>query len=188
MVSRLTVVVLFLVSLLAVGCGAAVFQTGEPWDPKETPFFDDGIDMVEDLSSLSGKWGYSAENELEGRVQLADLVAVIRVMAVQTTSGVNGDSAKRIEVEVVRAIYGDPPTMRFPLVSKKEAPGHELILRYERHLTETGRFLVFVRWFRDDQGATGHHFHLSPASDKLIPEVERRISLRKREEAEAAVQ
>ncbi len=186
MVSRLIVVALCLVSLLAVGCGGAVFQTGEPWDPKETPFFDDGIDMVEDLSALSGKWGYTAENEFEGRVQLADLIAEVDVMAVQTTSGLNGESAKRIEVKVARVIYGEAPSENFHLVSKKEAPGHELILRYERHLT--GRFFVFVRWFQDDNGAPGHHFHLSPASDKLTPEVERRIALRKREEAEAAVQ
>ncbi|MCP4678037.1 MAG: hypothetical protein GY854_21490 [Deltaproteobacteria bacterium] len=178
--------VLALWSVAATGCATAGFKTGQRWDPKEAPFFDDGVDMVEDLSSLSGQWGYKQENEFNGRLQLADFVAEVDILSVQTSTDLDGGMSKRIEISVVKKLYGNAPAEGFFVVSSKEAPGYELILRYEKHLE--GRFYLFVRWFDEEDGKTGHHFHLSPVSDKLKPEVEQQIALRIREEEEAAAQ
>ncbi len=170
--------------VVAAGCGSADFKTGQRWDSKEAPFFDDGVDMVEDLASLSGQWGYKQENEFTGRLQLADFVAEIDILSVQTSTDLDGGMSKRIEVSVVTKLYGDAPAKGFFVVSSNESPGYELILRYEQHLK--GRFFLFIRWFDEEDGSTGHHFHLSPVSDKLKPEVEQSVTLRLREEEEAA--
>ena len=167
----------------AVGCGSVGFKTGQQWDVKEAPFFDDGVDMVQDLSSLSGQWGYKQENEFNGRLQLADFVAEIDILSVQTSTDLDGGMSKRIEISVVNTLYGDAPAKNIFVVSSKEALGYELILRYEKHLK--GSFFIFVRWFDEEDGSVGHHFHLSPVSDKLKPEVEQSVALRIRKEKEA---
>ncbi|MCP4606679.1 MAG: hypothetical protein GY847_40255 [Proteobacteria bacterium] len=186
MIRALTAFFLFFGLILAFGCVSTGFRVGSSWDPKEARFFDDGVDMVKDLSSLSGKWGYEQENDLDGRVQLADLVAEVEILSVQTLSDIDGyvETAKRIEVAIVKKMYGNAPSNKFSLVSAKEAPGHEFLLRYERHLN--GNFLLFVRWYEDEEGSPSHHFHFSPASDKMKPEVEKRVSRRMTEEAAEA--
>ena len=166
-------------------CAGTQMKLGDPWDPKEAPFFDDGIDLIKDLSTLSGEWAYRQKNWLEGRIQLSDFVAVVEVQSVQTKTDVEGREVKRIDVAVVEGLYGEMPSSVISLESQENAPGHELILRYERHLL--GKFILFSRWFKikdsiDPNMNIGHHFHLSLASKPTLDEVKNRIRLRKKEE------
>ena len=169
-------------------CGGASVKLGEPWRPEESPFFDDGVDLVKDLSSLSGEWAYRHKNWLEGRIQLADVVAIVEITSVQTKTDVDGREVKRIDVLVLESLYGTPANNPLSLESQEDAPGHELILRYERHLA--GEFILFGRWFKEenpkDPGQEiGHHFHLSKVSEVMIAEVKRRIAKRKNEEGKS---
>ena len=176
-VFNISIVALF----LACGCAATSFRVGDEWDPKETPFFDDGVDVVEDISTLSGKWAYRHEKETDGRMQLADFVGVVNILSVQTKSDFNVEAAKRIDVEVVETIYGNTPAGIIQLLSTREAPGHQLLLRYEQRLS--GKRLVFIRWFKQEDKTIGHHFHISPASEYLVPKVRAAMDMRKRKEA-----
>jgi hypothetical protein len=166
------------------GCGGNAFKTGKAWNPNETPFFDDGVDVVEDLSSLSGKWAYDQEKDLDGRVQLADLIANVEVVSIQTTSDFDVETGKRIEVRITSILYGGSPSREIVLVSSRETPGHELIVRYENRLN--GSYFLFVRWFKDSADSLSHHFHLSLGSQRMEAEIKRRIDLRKREEEKEA--
>ena len=166
-------------------CAGTQINIGDPWDPKESPFFDDGVDLIKDLSTLSGEWAYRQKNWLEGRIQLSDFVAMVEIQSVQTKTDVEGKEVKRIEVAVVEILYGETPSSVISLESQENAPGHELILRYERHLL--GKFILFSRWFKikdpiDPNKNIGHHFHLSLASKPILDEVKSRIQLRKKEE------
>ncbi|MDJ0762969.1 MAG: hypothetical protein QNJ97_08280 [Myxococcota bacterium] len=176
---------LCLALLLLVGCASKPFKAGKGWDPDEAAFFDDGVDLVEDLSSLSGRYAYAQERAYEGRIYLSDLIAIVDIYSIQTQADFEGVAAKRILVRVEEALYGSAPDTEIQLASAAEAPGHELILRNENRLK--GRFLLFARWFEQENNAIGHHFHLSPASEALINESKRRLQERRREEAEAAV-
>ncbi len=166
-----------LVSL--AGCGGA-FKTGDSWDPKESRMFDDGVDLLQDISKLSGEWEYQAEQELEARTHLADMVAVVSVLAVQTNEDLEGIESKKIEVRIEDIIYGDAPGNDLALKSTSKSLGYSLILRHEQHLV--GKHIIFVRWFTEDDDSLGHHFHLSPASGKLEKIVRKLIKARKKEE------
>ena len=166
------------------GCGGTAFKTGKVWDPNEAPFFDDGVDVVEDLSSLSGKWAFEQEKDLDGRVQLADLVAKVEILSVRTSSDFDVDTGKRIEIQIKNILYGSSPTEKFALVSTKDSPGHELIIRYENRLV--GSFFLYARWFEGQDGTILHHFHLSPVSAQMEAEINKRIEKRKRQEEEDA--
>jgi hypothetical protein len=186
--SKLIGLLLFWVAgLSGLGCTKTILDVGEPWDSKEAPFFDDGVDVIKDPQALSGEWAYRQRNWLEGRIQLADTISIVNIQSVQTKTDVEGNSVKRIDVAVVKPIYGQTPAEDLSLVSPQDAPGHELLLRFERHLQ--GRFILFARWFKNDRDnaeQVEHHFHLSPASEALLDEVETRAQLRIREEAKEA--
>lgn len=167
--------------LVLCGC-AGGFRAGQPWDPNEEPFFDDGIDLVEDPSSISGTWAYEHEKNLDARIQLADLIAEVEIMSVQTISDMDEETARRIDVTVENLLYGkSPDRQKVSLFSSRESRGYELILRYERRLT--GRFILFVRWFVDDKNNVVNHFHLSPASSQMKADVDKKVTFRQREES-----
>jgi hypothetical protein len=181
--------VTFFTVLLVVGlggCGGKKMSVGDPWDPEEAQFFDDGVDLVKDVSALSGEWAFRQKNWLEGRNQLSDFIALVDIRSVQTHQDLDGAEMKRIDVKVLEVIYGTAPDPVIFLESRENASGHELVLRYERHLK--GKFILFVRWFRKKGGGgtgkeVGHHFHLSVASKSMLEEVTKRVMLRKQEEA-----
>lgn len=161
-------------------------MVGAPWDPSESQFFDDGADVVRDPGALSGEWAFRYRNEMEARIQLSDSITVVEIVTVQTETDISDRQMKRIDVAVVDRLYGSPPENRIALKSPEEAPGHELVVRHERHIR--GHFLLFSRWFEEpgpSESAAGHHFHLSPASEATLESVRRRIEIRVEEEAKA---
>ena len=166
-----------LVSL--AGCGGS-FKTGDSWDPKESRLFDDGVDLLQDISKLSGQWEYQAEQELEARAHLADMVAVVNILTVQTNEDLEGIESKKIDARIEEIIYGDAPGNDLALKSTSDSLGYSLILRHEQHLVE--KHIVFMRWFTQDDKSLGHHFHLSPASGKLEKIVRKLIATRVKEE------
>ena len=142
--------------------------------------FDDGVDLLQDISKLSGEWGYQAEQELEARSHLADMVAIVTVLAVQTNEDLEGIESKKIEARIEDIIYGDAPSKDLALNSTSKSLGYSLILRHEQRLM--GKHIIFMRWFTEDDRSLGHHFHLSPASGKLEKAVRKLVEARKKEE------
>lgn len=178
--SRSYTISLFIAVLVSLaGCGGA-FKAGDSWDPKESRMFDDGVDLVQDISGLSGEWEYQAEQELEARSHLSDMVAVVSVLAVQTNEDLEGIETRKIEARIEDIIYGAAPGKDLVLNSTSKSLGYSLILRHEQHLV--GKHIIFVRWFTQDDKSLGHHFHLSPASGKLESAVRKLIATRKKEE------
>ena len=120
------------------------------------------------------------EEELDARANLADMIAVVTVMSVQTNEDIDGKESKKIDITVGDILYGASPSSEFALRSTKDSLGYSLILRHEDSLQ--GKHIVFVRWFDAEDGSLGHHFHLSPASEKLLGSVRRMAELREEEE------
>jgi hypothetical protein len=178
--NRTLLIVLFSL-ILITGCSKYGFEVGKPWNPEETPFFDDGVDVVDNLANLSGKWRHQQERLFDARVQLADLIAEVEILSVQTSSDLESETSKRIEVRIVEIMYGKAPSDTLPLVSRKNAPGYELVLRHEARLM--GHFFLFVRWFDEKDNKLGNHFHLSPTSEEIRIALENRIVFRNNEEA-----
>ncbi len=178
MALKLTVPLLA-IALFTVACGTA-FKTGNPWNPGESRLFDDGIDLLADPGKLSGKWGYEAENELDARSNLADMVAVVEILSVQTNTDLDGKQAKRIAIKVVKTLYGSSPSSQFPVISAEDSFGYKLIIRHEASLS--GRQIMFIRWFDEENGSLGSHFHFSPYSKALTSSLKTRLESRVAEE------
>ncbi len=168
-------------SVLITGCGQVGFKAGKSWNPEETPFFDDGVDVVDDLANLSGKWRQQEERHFDARTQLADLIAEVEILSVQTSSDLESETAKRLEVHIVDILYGKTPSDTISLISRKNSPGYELVHRHEARLR--GRFFLFVRWYDGKDNALGNHFHLSLASSEIRTALKNRIIFRENEEA-----
>lgn len=173
-------ITLIFAAMITLGCATGKFRTGEPFQKGEARFFDDGVDMIDDMTRLSGQWAFQANEELEGRVQLADFIAEVNVLAVQTVRDVERREAVRIEVELVDTFWGSAPAEILSLSSPVSSPGHQLVLRHMRRLT--GRFMLFIRWFEGEDKGVEHHFHLSPASLPIKSAVRRRLEARRREQ------
>jgi hypothetical protein len=170
-------------SVAAVGCGGS-FAVGRPWDAAaEATVFDDGIDVVDDPEKLSGEWAFRARQDLDARSNLADLVAVVNITSVQTTKDVDGTEARRIDTRVMSILYGTTPDKTLVLKSSSTALGNSLIIRHEGRLS--GEFIVFLRWFEQEDGTIGHHFHCSPSSPAILENVRKYVRARTAQEAAA---
>lgn len=181
---------MFFVVLFSAGCGGASFSVGPPWRSDDAVFFDDGIDLIENPTVLSGAWGDRQKNRTEGRIQLADVIAAVEISAVQSDIDMDKNEARRIDVTVLETLYGFLKDRRVSLKSLSSSPGFGSILRNEKHLN--GRFILFYRIFeiQDENGekSFGRHFHLSPASAELTEHVTQRANLRIQEEKKAQAQ
>jgi hypothetical protein len=177
---RIRAIAIVAASVAALGCGGG-FAVGRPWDAaSEATVFDDGIDVIDDLDKLAGEWIFKARQDLDARASLADMVAVVSVMSVQTTKDIDGTEARRIDARVERVLYGKTPARNLALESTASALGNALIVRHESRLT--GQYLVFLRWFALEDGTLGHHFHLSPATGPVYEKAKERVDARIAEE------
>jgi len=168
-------------SVVMIGCGGG-FAAGRPWDAAmEATVFDDGIDVVDNPAKLSGEWAFRARRDLEARSNLADMVAVVTIMSVQTMRDVDSNEARRVDARVEKALYGSSPNNNLVLKSSASALGNALLMRHEGRLT--GSYLVFLRWFEQEDGTIGHHFHLSPSSPEISEQVRKYVRARVAKEA-----
>lgn len=165
----------------AAACGGG-FAAGKPWNASvEASIFDDGADLFDDPARLSGKSENSARQALEVRADLADALAIVDVVSVQSSGAAGEAEARRIGVELVEPLHGELPGRAFALESGISALGNSVIRRLEPRLSG-GRFVAFIRWFELEGGAVGHHFHLSPASAEVLEIVRPRAAARSGEE------
>ncbi|MBN2343973.1 MAG: hypothetical protein JXX29_11965 [Deltaproteobacteria bacterium] len=171
--------VLLCCGVLTGACSKQVHVVGKPFQPTEERFFDDGMDVIADSSSLSGQFGFETREDLDARSNLADVVALVTVSTVQTNEMASG-AERRIEVTIERVLYGEGfSAASYQLRSGSSSLGYTLLERHESALT--GQMLLFLRTFPESEGAD-HHFHLSPASATVLTVVE--DYLKKRVEAE----
>jgi len=129
---------------------------------------------------LSGNFRFDAEEELNARANLADVILLGNIRSVQQSEDVDGVRTKRITMDVEKVLYGKWREKEFILVSGQESLGYTLLARHEERLK--GRQLAFIRIFRTEDGRTGHHFHLSPGSLSMRDEVETLVAAREKEE------
>jgi hypothetical protein len=132
--------------------------------------------------TYSSEYAEDVRNEVKGRIALADAVVRLRVDAVQTSRDRNELEQKRIATTPLEILQGSIPAEPLILISTSDARGYELLRRHENHLR--GEQLAFIRFFTNDDGTTGHHFHLSPASEAMLSIVAELIEARRKTDRE----
>jgi hypothetical protein len=168
---------IFTVTILLGACATTVIQ-GRSFSDSERRFFDDGIDVVEDVDSLQGQYGFEEREALDARCNLADVIAEVTIVAVHDNEDAAGVAVKRLEVTINRLFYGEMRSGEFLLSSNANALGYTLLTRHEAALG--GRKIMFLRTFFPGEGndSSGHHFHLTPASDAMKKSVKHFVDKR----------
>ena len=166
-------------SLFLAACGGsqAVERTVTPFTAEHEPAFENGIDMVRDPEGLGGGWFASWEEELDRRVSLADVVALVRVQTVRHDTDLERRDTLRLVSEVEREFLGELDDEMTFSVAEGET-GFGTVQSNERHLLDV-QFFAFVKWKREDDGRIVARWHLSPASDAVARRVRSLLASRR---------
>lgn len=169
--------------LLVAACGGSapppVVVT--PFTAEHEPLFENGIDMVTEPEALGGTWLETWEHELDRRVTLSDLVALVTIATLRTDTDLDRRDTYRLVARPDRVFLGENALDDEGLVlSVREGEGgYGTVETNERRLLDA-QFFAFVKWERDDAGALRPRWHLSPATDDVAVHV-RDLLARRRE-------
>jgi hypothetical protein len=159
-----------LVALAVAACGPApvAVRVTSPTTELELRVFDHGVDFVDDPEILAGQWRRNWGDELQARVGSADVIMLTRVNSAQATRIPDVGPSYRLDVAPSGTLFGDLSDV--DLVSAEDHPGYSSIDRNQSRLL-AGDFVLFVKWYRADDGSIDAHWHLSPASEAVVSRV-----------------
>ncbi len=177
--------ILLCLPLLACGGSAPSARplTAEPISVDDRRYFEEGVDFIVDPEALEGRWALEWRQELEARVERADVIAVVRVHTFSTQTDLQRQVSFYLRVDEERRLLGVFPT-DMALSSREGALGYATLEGNERRILQQ-RFLLFVKWDQPE-GSTGvvPRWHMSPAANTVVDRVQRLVNARLgREEA-----
>jgi len=136
--------------------------------------FDDGADFFDDPVALQGAWRDASIRDTYDRVDAADLVAVVMVHSVHADSDPSGTTSFRLVADVESVLLGNEPNGALSLLSGPDDPGYATIRDNGPRLLNN-RFVVYLKWYTDEAGDVGSHWHMSPGSREVLVEAERAV-------------
>ena len=179
-----TISVLSLLSTAFAGCGSSTPQVVvSPMTPEAEVAFENGVDFIDDPSLLEGSWLDNWESDIEHRVTLADVIAIVRITTVRRDTDLERHDTYHLAVAIESVRLGTPAD-EVSLTARQGQTGFgTLVGNDERLLTppadHPNRFLLFLRWARSDGGATVARWHLSPAGAAVVQRANSLIEMRR---------
>ncbi|MFK7992163.1 MAG: hypothetical protein AB8I08_39455 [Sandaracinaceae bacterium] len=159
--------------LLLAACGPATPNVAEldlePYNEEHAAVFENGVDMVADPQALGGSWLRTWEEELDQRISMADLVALVTVRAMRHDTDLERRDTLRLVAHPDRVFLGQETITEGQdiLFSVREGEGgYGTVENNERRLLDS-QFFAFVKWERDSADQLIPHWHLSPATDDV---------------------
>jgi len=160
--------------LLACGGASEPVRTNvEPFTAQHEPLFENGVDMVRDPDALGGGWLGTWEDELDRRVSLADVVALVTIRTLRTDVDLDRRETYRLVAHADRVYLGEEQLADEDLLlSVAEGQGgYGTVQNNERRLLDE-QFIAFVKWQRDaESGELVPRWHLSPATESVATRV-----------------
>lgn len=164
------------------GCGAGSAQSGpEPTTPftdAHAAVFEDGLDMVTDPSVLEGSWLDSWSQDVDARVTMADVVALVTIRTLRTDLDLERTETYRLVAHVDEVYLGEDVGEELVLSVREGEGGFGTVRNNERRILDS-QFLVFVKWAREE-GRVRARWHLSPAAEPVARYVHRLLYRRRR--------
>jgi hypothetical protein len=162
-------------AIAACGGSAATNASTLPkFTEADAAYFDDGVDLVRDPQGVGGLWQAEWERELGERVARAEFVVVAFVHTLRTDVDLDRRTHYRLVAQVERALSGTAPDGDLTLVSREDAPGYVTVQSHHENVLEQ-KFVVFARRYRDAVGVPVLHWHLAPASEAVLRQVQARL-------------
>lgn len=161
------------------GCGAsAATIVVTPMTADDEIAFENGLDFIDDPTLLEGSWLDSWQQDIERRVQLSDAIALIRVATVRTDTDLEHRDTYRLLATVEQVRIGTGVPDEITLVAREGDPGFGTIQENDERVLNQ-RFIVYLRWTRNEAGTLIPRWHLSPAGERVIARVNTLVELRR---------
>ncbi|MFG0241330.1 MAG: hypothetical protein ACF8R9_00955 [Phycisphaerales bacterium JB054] len=165
-----TIKPLVFVSLVLMAACAGAQQTvavvSSPFTIEHEAVFENGIDLVRDPRILEGQWLETWEEQLEQRIAMADVVALVTVRTLRTDVDLQRRHTYRLITDVDRVYVGERVGDELTLIVREGESGFGTVRTNERHLLDN-QYLVFLKWAEDEDGRVRARWHLSPASEQV---------------------
>lgn len=160
-----------------VACGGASTNNVRytPLTPDQERVFEHGVDFVAALEGLEGRWREDYERDLQERVAGADFIGIVKIGTLLTETDPEQRNTHRLVASASRTMAGED-LKNLELRTRQGQTGFPTIHDNLQRI-EAREFVVYVKWYRDDQGERAAHFHLSPASEQIVSATESVITL-----------
>ncbi|MDQ3036866.1 MAG: hypothetical protein M3Y87_31020 [Myxococcota bacterium] len=153
------------------GCGgdaAPAVQVTGPFTDEHAVAFENGLDLIENPTSLEGAWLRDWEEDIDRRVSLADAIALVEISTVRTDVDLDRRETFRLVARVRRERHGELPD-EVTLVTRPTDPGYASIRSNQQRVLNQ-QFVLFLKWAEED-GQVVARWHLSPAADRVVRRV-----------------
>jgi|LNFM01.1.fsa_nt_gb hypothetical protein len=161
--------ILALCVALASGCATQqAIRPTSPFTAEQARYFDDSVDYISDLDNLGGTMADDLRRQLSYLGRNSDLIAIVRLETVAVSQDPDGTQSYRIVASIVETLHGTAPEQgRVQLRTSQGQMGYNTVAGRQERL-QTGRWLVFVKWYTDATNEVRPHWHLYPHSDALV--------------------
>lgn len=158
-------------------CGGAVDQArvSSPFTEEHAKFFEDGLSLVGDPTSLGGGWRDEWEADLDRRIELSDLIARVTVDTVRSSQQ-RDRVMLQLELVIQERLLGPSPAPSLAVSVYEGEPGYPSVLASEGRVLHA-EFILFVKWYQDQVGHLVPHWHLAPDTAVLRAIVTDRVEL-----------
>lgn len=162
------IVASFVLIASALACGGASRPAGAIFTAEELMLFGNGADYAQDPEALGGDWKAQWEKDQRTRVELADMVAIVKVNSVSADETSGDDPYIRLVADLVTRLFGKAE-QEITLRVEQTDPGYASIEGKERSLLAQP-FVLTLRWQRlgEDSDVVEPRWHLTPATDSVI--------------------
>jgi hypothetical protein len=171
----LPVVLLPLLALSACGGGTTEVRIS-PFTAEHGEVFEDGLDFVADPEGLEGRWREEWSRDLDRRVTWSDVIAIVTVSTLQTSTDPDQRTTYRLVTQVGRQLLGEVPP-EVEMIVREDGTGFTTVADNTRRILDS-EFIAFLKWYEPAEGGVAPHWHLSPSSDPVVSRTEYLIERR----------
>lgn len=153
------------------GSGPVQPRVSSDFTPEDARLFEDGVDFVHDPEVLEGRWREDWSNELQARIIAADLVALVNVNTVRIDVDLERHETYRLFAELEEVYVGDEQEDELMLPVREGDAGFGTVQGNDERIRRQA-FLLFAKWYEDENGRVLPHWHLSPAVSSVTRRVQ----------------
>jgi hypothetical protein len=165
--SRLTLIGLFYSVVVAGGCGGSSSIKVTNFTEEHAKLFEDAVDFISDPDLLEDKVGQQWQDDLNKRYDLADFIGIVTVSTLVSEIDLEKRTTFRLASPIVRPILGNSPKKELLLAVSEDSEGYPRVEQNQARILNRN-FIAFVKWYKQSNGEPAAHWHLSPASDRIV--------------------
>lgn len=180
---RLVRALLLVPFLVACGGGTTANGPGRvttPFTAEHATFFDGAVDYVSEPGDLLGRWREDWARDLSNRTFESDLIAIVRVGQLREAVDLDRRASFLFTGDVHSVLVGDEDVEEISFTVSETEAGYDTIEGNQQRILDHD-FVAFVKWAeRSPGGEVVARWHLSPASQHVVTEVQSAILHRRR--------